>query len=235
MNIKPLGSISKFVAQLATACPREGVGAVSTPTCTNPYEWERPFAKERRHNLRLYLQWMAQQNPQHLLIGEAPGYRGCRLTGIPFVSPFILAGLEERLVSGYQFSVINGLASETERSFQAITEWPHIQREASATLVWRTIGQWQPLPLLWNIFPFHPHKQDTPQSNRTPTAKEVAAGRPFLQSLLQLFPQIALIAVGKKAATALTKWDFEHTAVRHPSHGGAKQFQAALTEQILGR
>jgi len=226
MNSKPLGSLSEFVAQLATA--------VSTPTCTNPYEWERPFAQERRHNLRLYLQWMAQQSPQYLLIGEAPGWRGCRLTGIPFVSPAILATLNERLVNSNQFSVISQLLPETNCSFQTITEWPHVQREASATLVWRTIDQWRPLPLLWNIYPFHPHKANSPQSNRTPTAKEVAAGRPFLQSLLNLFPQITLIAVGKKAATALAKWNFEHTAVRHPSHGGAKQFQAAVTEQIAG-
>ncbi|VAW30880.1 hypothetical protein MNBD_CHLOROFLEXI01-1668 [hydrothermal vent metagenome] len=142
MNIKPLGSISKFVGQLATA--------VSTPTCTNPYEWKRPFSQERRHNLRLYLQWMAQQSPQHLLIGEAPGWRGCRLTGIPFVRKKLLRD-----------------------------------------------------------------------------------GR-FYNPSSKLFPQITLIAVGKKAATALAKWNFEHTAVRHPSHGGAKQFHAALTEQIVG-
>lgn len=215
--------ISAFMAQLATA--------VSTPTCTNPYEWKRPFSPERRHNLSLYLHWMVQQKPQHLLIGEAPGYRGCRLTGIPFVSPAVLA---ERLISSHQLSIISQLSPEINHTFQAVAEWPHVQREASATIVWRTIGQWQPLPLLWNIFPFHPHKAGTLQSNRTPTKQEIEAGRPFLQSLLTLFPQITLIAVGKKAAAALTRWEFEHTAVRHPAHGGAKQFQAALTDQIIG-
>ncbi|MCP4417035.1 MAG: hypothetical protein GY805_10455, partial [Chloroflexi bacterium] len=171
---------------------------------------------------------------QHLLIGEAPGYRGCRLTGIPFVSSHILTGLGERLLISERFSIISRLSPEANHSFQVVAEWPQIQKEASATIVWRTIGQWQPLPLLWNIFPFHPHKTNSPQSNRTPTAKEIGAGRPFLQSLLNLFPQITIIAVGKKAATALTKWGIEHTAVRHPAHGGAKQFQATLSKQILG-
>jgi uracil-DNA glycosylase len=105
-----------------------------------------------------------------------------------------------------------------------------LQREASATIVWQTIGHWQPLPLLWNIFPFHPYQPGKPQTNRTPTASEIAAGRPFLNHLLQLFPQVNLVAVGKKASAGLARWGMEHTAVRHPSHGGTKQFQAALNQ-----
>lgn len=166
---------------------------------------------------------MHTQKPKTLLVGEAPGYRGCRLTGIPFVSPHILAGLNERL------NLANG------RSLQTIAEWPHIQREASATIVWRTIEQWQPLPLLWNVFPFHPHQPNKPQSNRTPTTKEIALGRPFLNNLLVLFPEISLVAVGKKAANALSKWELAHTAVRHPAHGGVKQFQATLSKYKANR
>lgn len=200
-------TISDFVHTLATAVP--------PPHCTNPYTEKRPFTLQRRHNLQSYLELMAQQQPKLLLIGEAPGYRGCRLTGIPFVSPQILAGL------GAQFQL-------NVDPFQPVTEWPDLKREASATIVWRTIGQWQPLPLLWNIFPFHPHKPDSAHSNRPPTPHEIAAGRPFLTSLLKIFPDVNLIAVGKKAAAGLASWGYEHTAVRHPSHGGAKQFQTDL-------
>lgn len=200
--------IAQFIHQLATA--------VSLPNCENPYAYERPLAAARRHNLQLYLTWMGQQQPRLLLVGEAPGYRGCRLTGIPFTSPHILT-----------HSLASRLQAETE-AFQQGTEWPEIQREASATIVWRTIDNWERLPLLWNIFPFHPHKPHNPKSNRTPKVSEVAAGRPFLQQLCHLFPQAALVAVGQKAVTALTKWECEHTAVRHPSYGGAKQFHRAL-------
>ncbi len=203
-------SISQFIHQLAAA--------PSPPNCENPYRYEQPFANARRHNLQQYLTLMVQQRPQLLLIGEAPGYRGCRLTGIPFVSPHILAKLGERF-------------PQTTEPFQSATEWPQFQREASATIVWHTIDGWQPLPLLWNIFPFHPHQSGRPQSNRTPTASEIALGRPFLTQFQQLFPQTKLVAVGQKASTALAKWEIAHTAVRHPSHGGAKQFQAAL--QVL--
>lgn len=200
-------SIPQFIHQLANATP--------LPHCENPYGYERPFTSQRRQNLQTYLELMAKQRPKLLLIGEAPGYRGCRLTGISFISPHILAGLSKR------FQLTN--------PFQPATEWPHIQREASATIVWRTIGDWRPLPLLWNIFPFHPHQPDQPQTNRTPTASEIALGRPFLAQLHQIFPQTNLIAVGKKSSTALEKWGMAHTAVRHPSHGGAKQFQQALS------
>ena len=202
-------SIDYLIHQLAET--------TASPNCENPYAFERPFASQRRHNLTTYLHLLAQQQPKLLLVGEAPGYRGCRLTGIPFVSPHILANLHEQF-------------QQPTTSFQASAEWPQYQKEASATIVWRTIGSWQPLPLLWNIFPFHPHQPGKPQTNRTPTANEVAAGRPFLNQLLQIFPQVKLVAVGKKATAGLAEWQIAHTAVRHPSHGGAKQFQTALSK-----
>jgi uracil-DNA glycosylase len=237
-------SINNLIHQLATAVP--------PANCENPYLGERPFASQRRHNLKTYLQLLAQQRPTHLLIGEAPGYRGCRLTGIPFVSPHILGTLHEQfrqptknlskkateekenqetlnLISKISVNSVANMRTGIN-PFQAIAEWPQFQKEASATIVWRTIGTWHPLPLLWNIFPFHPHQPGKPQSNRTPTTREVAAGRPFLNQLLQIFPQVKLVAVGKKASTGLAKWGMEHTAVRHPSHGGAKQFQTVLSK-----
>ncbi|MBK8901449.1 MAG: uracil-DNA glycosylase [Anaerolineaceae bacterium] len=201
-------TIPEFVHELATAVP--------PPNCANPYGYERPFAAPRRHNLQLYLELMIQQQPKQLLIGEAPGYRGCRQTGIPFVSLSLLDGLIERF-------------PQADNPFQPVGEWQQIRGEASATILWRTVGSWQPLPLLWNVFPFHPHQPGQPQSNRTPTAREIEAGRPFLTHLLHLFPSVSLIAVGQKAAGALARWGWAHSAVRHPSQGGARAFAAALS------
>ncbi|MEJ2750218.1 MAG: hypothetical protein P8183_20270 [Anaerolineae bacterium] len=108
-------TITDFVDLLAnTAVP---------PHTYNPYSLERPENATRRHNLDHYLRQMQQRQPTILLVGEAPGYRGCRLTGIPFVSPAILqAGTSSGL-----FGVGNG--------WQLSREWPEIQREASATIV----------------------------------------------------------------------------------------------------
>src|SRR5205823_6053994 len=57
---------------------------------TNQYAFSGEANSIRRANLRLYLEQMASLRPVALLVGEAPGYRGCRLTGIPFTSEFII-------------------------------------------------------------------------------------------------------------------------------------------------
>ena len=44
----------------------------------------------RRRNLRLYLTELEAIGPRALLIGEAPSYRGGRLTGIAFVSETVM-------------------------------------------------------------------------------------------------------------------------------------------------
>lgn len=204
--------IDAFVQQLGeTAVP---------PHTYNQYSPNQPENAARCHNLRRYLRQMQQRQPTILLVGEAPGYRGCRLTGIPFVSPAILqTGTPYGL-----FGVDNG--------WQAVEEWPEIQREASATIVWEILAGIEPLPLLWNTFPFHPHQPGTPQSNRTPKKSELAWGRPFLDHLLQLFPIQTIVAVGNKAEQALTGWRIDHSKVRHPSHGGKLAFRRGVWEMM---
>ena len=48
----------------------------------------------RRRNLRLYLEELERIGPEMLLIGEAPSYRGGRLTGIAFVN-MLVQGIDE--------------------------------------------------------------------------------------------------------------------------------------------
>ncbi len=42
------------------------------------------------NNLGLYLDFFFKLNNNILLIGEAPGYNGCRITGIPFTSGSVI-------------------------------------------------------------------------------------------------------------------------------------------------
>ena len=82
-----VSDLNQFVENLARA-------KLSSNAC-NQYSYEVSTNSIRRHNLLLYLQQMLIFNPQILLVGEAPGYRGCRLTGVPFTSELILVnGLE---------------------------------------------------------------------------------------------------------------------------------------------
>ena len=81
------------------------------------------------------------------------------------------------------------------------------------------------LPLIWNACPFHPHKPENPQNNRPPTQPELELGIKILTQLLKLFPDIkTLVAVGNRADHILTRHNISHLKVRHPSHGGKREF-----------
>ena len=185
------------------------------PACLfNPYVSAEPWGAVKQGNLQLYLQHMQCIKPSYLLVGEALGYRGGRLTGVPFTSEAIL-------LQHPWFGLQHG--------YQKTTEWPGICREATATILWQTIDQLNLRPLLWNACPFHPFQPEKPASNQAPTQAEIQLGRTFVQDLCEMFPSVtAVIAVGNKASKALGQWQIPHHKIRHPSHGGKKQFQQGL-------
>jgi uracil-DNA glycosylase len=104
-----------------------------------------------RRRLEAYL--AARAEAPVLLVGEAAGYRGARVSGLPFTS--------ERQLSGA------GPAEATATIVQrALAELGVADRV-----------------VLWNLVPTHPHRPDEPRSNRAPTRAEIVAGRPFLTAL----------------------------------------------------
>jgi len=119
-------------------------------TC-NFYSDAVPGAGERRERLRRYL--TARWSAPVLLVGEAPGWAGARLSGIAFTS-------EHQL----------GLGPQKEPSATIVHR---VLAELGA----------EDTCLLWNACPSHPFRPGHPRSNRRPTALEVAAGRPFLEAL----------------------------------------------------
>lgn len=175
----------------------------------------------RRRNLRLYLEELTAIGPRVLLVGEAVSYRGGRLSGVAFVSEALMLG-------GIDIASPPGRILGADRGYRKATAGPRLSTEASATMVWETIRGIEPLPILWNAFPFHPFHAGDPDTNRVPTAAELAIGQPFIAMLLRLFPIERVVAIGNQAAASLGRMGIEHDKVRHPSQGGKQLFVAGM-------
>lgn len=200
---------------------------------TNQWSHTGPEARAnriRRANLRRYLCELEAIGPRLLLVGEAVSYRGGRLTGIAFVSEtLMLAGVP---IAGGTARVLGA-----DRGYRKATEGPACSTEASATMVWETIRDIEPLPLLWNAFPFHPFRAGNPASNRAPSAGELAIGRPFVAALIRLFGIERVVAVGNSASASLRGLGVAHETVRHPSQGGKRKFvegMARVSQSMSG-
>ena len=193
----------------------------SSTNLFNQYSYELNANFIRRNNLFLYLQQMANLNPKMLLVGEAPGYRGCRLTGVPFTSEYILLNGLEPI----------GLFGE-HRGYQKTDEFEKLWKEATASIIWETLVKGLYIPLIWNAVPFHPFQGENPLSNRKLTKTEIAIGKVFLQELIQLFDIKIIIAVGNIAESTLQAMGLVCQKVRHPSYGGKTMFADGIRELL---
>lgn len=172
-------------------------------------------AHQRLQRLRAHL----AIRPRHMLIGEASGYQGCHVSGIPFTS--------ERLI-------IAGAIPRVGTDGTRLSVRPRPWSEPSATTVWGALHELGIADdtVLWNAFPWHPHLPGKLQSNRTPTPAERAAGLATLHALLAAFPEARLFAVGRQAEAATSSVGRSVTALRHPSMGGATAFRAGLKRAL---
>lgn len=130
-----------FVADLAAA--RIG-------TTFNFYR-EGPGAGSCRARLVRYLE--ERRGARVLLVGEAPGHRGARVSGIPFTSERQLTGEPPGEASA---TIVHRVLAEAG-----------LARDS----------------LLWNVVPTHPHLPGRPDTNRRPTAAEIEEGALFLREL----------------------------------------------------
>ncbi len=183
----------------------------------NPYHGASKEAVIRRMNLRRYLLKMLGLRPEILLVGEAPGYKGCGITGIPFTS--------ERVLATNSFFCGQG--------FECLNPTDKLASEISATIVWGVMDTCREKPLLWNMYPFHPHRPGNRQSNRTPGREELKSGVEYLQKLLRIFPVKKIIALGRKAESMLLELDLSPVYVRHPANAGKRQFEKGIKSILI--
>ena len=161
-------------------------------------------------------------DPEFILCGEAPSYRGCRHSGIAFTSEHLL--LEE--------GKIPRMSPVSHRL--TIKKGPY--KEGSATIVWKELYRLgiQQRTVLWNALQMHPHELGKPKSNRTPTPEEFEIGKPALQKLVKEFPSAIVVAVGRKAERSLKSMSVCAEYVRHPAHGGETKFRQKLERLVKG-
>ncbi len=182
---------------------------------TDP-EYDLPNANLiRRENLKNYLMCY-KKRPPVLLVGEAAGPWGCRFSGIPFTS-------ESQLVQG-------GLPFKGRRSGRHDPPY----RERSGAVLWGALLPEFPRFFLWNAVPLHPHeaegkdKKQKPFTIRAPRLREIKAFCPLLKELWSVLDPSQVVAVGRKAQSALDLLEVPCDYVRHPAQAGATEFRAGI-------
>ena len=189
----------------------------STDEVFNPYR-----RRHLRENLHAWLSALSQEpDLPLLLVGEALGFRGGRLTGLPFSSARLL--------------------TEPTHPF-LVRLSPHLdirddESENTATMVWDYLAARGVTPLCWNAFPFHPHPPGNPAGNRAPRQAEIREGIAHLQHLMALFAPEQVVGVGRAGAECARRAfpQSDVARVRHPSFGGKREFIAGMDEVLNSR
>jgi hypothetical protein len=211
-----MASLTRFIRLLAQPAP---VGCFNPWTQHDPgTDAHRDAAAQRLARLERHLDCDARV----VLVGEAPGYQGAKVSGIPFTS--------ERLMAE---GAIPRISLGSPRLSTRARPWS----EPSATIVWKALHELgiAERAILWNAFPWHPYKAGLLHSNRTPTPTERELGHPVLVALLEVFPDARLFAIGRQAEHTLAGMGIAATPLRHPSMGGATAFRAGLRRALQAR
>jgi hypothetical protein len=203
--------LSRFLADALL----EAVLAIpSTETATNFYLPDsdavggfRTTAAERRERLSAHLRRCADGDL--IMVGEAPGWKGARQSGVPFTAAEMVG--------------LDGVSSEATATI------------VHGMLEKLGIGD---RTLLWNAFPLHPHDPGSPRTNRAPTAAELESGMNSLRLAAEGRRIICVGAKATSSVKAMLGIEVPGVlgasaadtvvAIRHPANGGATRFRDGL-------
>jgi len=186
----------------------------SSDTVANPYREQ--YAVD---NLRYYFEFMFRQSGKRImLVGEAPGHRGCRITGIPFTSGRVFRDVSHPLLLKLKEKI----------------SLPLVETESTATIVWNYLLGKEVTPLFWNSFPFHPFHAGKAAGNRAPSDSEVEFGSKMLRELHDIYRPDFVAGIGHKGVAALSHIfpSQDILYIRHPSNGGKPQFIEGMDNVI---
>ncbi|TAM59811.1 hypothetical protein EPN52_06465 [bacterium] len=195
------------------------VAAVRLPGVFNPWgqrargDTAAGGPAARRRHLRAHLS-LAQ--PALLIVGEAPGYRGCRYSGIFFTD-------ERKLLAG----AVPRVPAPASR----LTTFPQSLAELTATIMWKALYDFgiAERTVFWSAFPWHPFRAPEQHTNRRPTARELELALPFLDETLKRYEGARVATLGRVAEWSLKRLGRATSPVlRHPANGGATVFRTGL-------
>jgi len=188
-------------------------------SATNLYKVNSEEGELRVNNLTLYLTKMYNLKPKSIIVGEAAGYKGCRLTGIPFTS--------ERIIKTNPFF-------KNDTSFMILGRKKRYVSEQSATIVWEALKDAKYIPLIWNIFPFHPFDSKKGEiSNRKPSVDELKIGGEILKELLKIFDNVSnYYAIGRHSEKIMSELNLSPQYIRHPANRGKAEFNKGIERYI---
>jgi uracil-DNA glycosylase len=224
--------IDAFIDRLATT--------EAPPGCANPYsvclqgvDIAAEAPEIRRRQLRAYLT-RRQATARLMLVAEAPGYQGARFSGIAMTCERTLLGRKSGVPPEAVLGDVSGRRTSHPDAARNRPEKAHGFCEPTASIVWRELVALglADSTVLWNVFPFHPHRAGAPLTNRTPTPAEVAAHLDILADLHAAFAPARVICIGNTARDHLHPLYPDLPALRHPANGGASKFRDGLRRLV---
>jgi hypothetical protein len=145
-------------------------------------------------------------------MGRDLGYRGGRRTGLALTDEYHLPSLEK---------VYPGCQSRQATHGPAVAE-------RTASEIWAILHVIENPPLLWNVFPLHPHEAENPLSNRKFSSRELAAVAEVSAALISWLGIKRIVAIGQDAALYASRFGLEIITIRHPSYGGVREFREGM-------
>lgn len=197
----------------------EAMSALRFENVFNPYADQCPVhdradaVASRRKNLLQYLKAAVDIEIDTIWMGRDLGYRGGRRTGLALTDEYHLPEMNLRYPG---------------TSFTQATVGPALA-ERTATEIWAVLRALQLPPLLWNVFPFHPHEPGNPFTNRKFTNSELKQVYELNSMLIKGLNVRRVVAIGQDAFTYAGKFGVEVIAIRHPSYGGIKDFRNGMS------
>jgi hypothetical protein len=172
----------------------------------------------RRKNLRDYLTAVEDLGTDTIWMGRDLGYRGGRRTGLALTDEARLPLFAAHYPGSAPIKATKG---------------PSVA-ERTASEIWAVLARLKRPPLLWNVFPFHPHEPNDPMSNRRFAKRELSAVADLNQSLITWLGIRRIVCIGQDATAYAGTFGVEVECVRHPSYGGVTDFRQGM-QRIYGK